>query len=165
MMSSCALLEWRSQLRGISDVIRHNFEWNICDVMKQKDTKEIYSGVMLNSFRKNSDVLKNRLVSSYFSVWKFSFNEIPFSWGFWPKFDPIPLFSLTEIDLDIATTITGMMFHHRPIILHSASLYDSWSLWFRPASSSVATWRIGLPAEPAPNGEKKEQVVLIKSIV
>ena len=31
------------------DVIRHNFKWNICDVMKRKDLKECYYGVMLTS--------------------------------------------------------------------------------------------------------------------
>ena len=40
MMSPCALLEWRNRLRWICDVIRHNFKWNICDGMKQKDLKE-----------------------------------------------------------------------------------------------------------------------------
>ena len=34
------------------DVIRHNFKWNICDVMKRKDLKECYYGVMLTSFTK-----------------------------------------------------------------------------------------------------------------
>ena len=42
MTSPCALLEWRTQLRRICDVTRHNFKWNICDVMKQKDLKGLF---------------------------------------------------------------------------------------------------------------------------
>ena len=63
MTSPCTLLEWRTQLRRICDVTRHNFKWNICDVMKQKGLKEFYYGAMLNSFMKTLMYLKtNRLV-------------------------------------------------------------------------------------------------------
>ena len=34
--------EWRTQLRWICDVIRHNFKWNVCDVMKRKDLKNFF---------------------------------------------------------------------------------------------------------------------------
>ena len=62
--SPCTLLEWRTQLRWICDVIRHNFKWNICDVMKQKDLKQ-FLWCDIEFLYKNSDVLKNKQVSTF----------------------------------------------------------------------------------------------------
>ena len=84
-VTKCSL-KWSTQLRWICDVIRHNFKWNVCDVMKQKDLKEFYYVVTLNSFPKTLMYLKtSRLV--LFRV-KINFSEVPFSRDFLPKMWP-----------------------------------------------------------------------------
>ena len=46
------------------DVIRHNFKWNICDVMKRKDLKELL-WCDVDILYENTLVLKNKQVSKF----------------------------------------------------------------------------------------------------
>ena len=62
----------------------------------------------------NSDVLKNKQVSVFLSENIISTNSRSHE-VFGQNCDLIHLFSLTQIDRDTGTTMTGMMFHHRPI--------------------------------------------------
>ena len=63
----------------------------------------------------NTHVLKNKQVSTFLGENLISMNSRSHE-VFGQNCDLIHLFSLTQIDLDIGTTITGMMFHHRPMI-------------------------------------------------
>ena len=70
----------------------------------------------------HSPLLKNKQVNTFLSENLISMKSRSRE-TFGQKCDLIHLFSLTQIDLDIETTITGMMSHHRPTIIVYADGY------------------------------------------
>ena len=81
--------------------------------MKKKRSKRVLLWCDVDILYENTLVLKNKQVSTFLSENLISMKSR--SRGVFGKnCDLTHLLSLTEIDLDIGTTIEGMMFHHRP---------------------------------------------------
>ena len=82
---------------------------------EKKRSKRVLLWCDVDILSENTLVLKNKQVSTFLSEnlisMKSRSREV-----FEKNCDLISLLSLTQIDLDIGTTIKGMMFHHRPII-------------------------------------------------